>query len=325
MPDSNSSKDRIISLLSAEKNWVSGEEMSKVLGISRAAVAKHVNTLRRDGFLIDSASKRGYFLKIAPDRLDPEQIQAGLNTAVIGRGEWIWLPETRSTNQEAVVRAAGGLAEGAVILTDRQLTGRGRRGRSWFSPPRSLCCSLLLRPPWPATRLPWLMIAATAAVHRLVTEGANLPATIKWPNDVCIRGRKMAGILVETGLSAGEVEWAVAGIGVNVNTAAEEFPEDLLGRITSLLEEGGQVLDRNWLYTGLLNYFDHYYQLLLSGREKSLADYWWEASGLDGREMRVLAAEGPVEGRAIGLNEDGRLLLATPDGRNLPLESGDYQ
>lgn len=299
--------------------------MSETLGISRAAVAKHVTALRREGFLIESASRRGYLLKIAPDRIDPEEIKAGLDSEIIGRGEWVWLPETRSTNQEAVIRAAGGLAEGAVVLTDRQLTGRGRRGRSWFSPPRSMCLSLLLRPPWPAARLPWLMIAATAAVHRLVVQSAGLPAGIKWPNDVLIRGRKMAGILVETGLSAGEVEWAVVGIGVNVNTAAEEFPGELSGRITSLLEEGGRVFDRNQLYAGLLNYFDYNYRLLLSGEEGLLADYWQKAAGLDGREMKIVTAEGLVAGRALGLGEDGRLLLAAPDGRNIPLESGDSQ
>ncbi|MDL2259488.1 biotin--[acetyl-CoA-carboxylase] ligase [Deltaproteobacteria bacterium OttesenSCG-928-K17] len=325
MPDTSSTKDQVANLLAAKNDWVSGEKISDVLGISRAAVAKHVNALRREGFLIDAVSKRGYFLKIAPDPIDPKKIKAGLRSKIIGRGECIWLPETSSTNQEAVVRAVDGLAEGAVILSDRQLTGRGRRGRSWFSPPRSLCFSVLLRPAWPAARLPWLMIAGAAAVHRLVVESAGLPAAIKWPNDVLVNGRKMAGVLVEAGLSAGEVDWAVVGIGVNINTTAEEFPEDLAGRVTSLLVEGGRVFDRNKLYAGLLNNFDEFYRLLLAGRENILNDYWREASGLVGREMKIIASEGRVKGRAMGLNKDGHLLVTTADGRELLLESGDCQ
>lgn len=325
MSDSNSTKDRVTRLLAAEKGWVSGEKMSALLGISRAAVAKCVSALRGEGYLIDAASRRGYFLKITPDQIDLGKIKAGLNSEIIGRGEWVWLPETRSTNQDAVVRAAGGLAEGSVILTDRQLTGRGRKGRSWFSPPRSLCFSVVLRPPWPASRLPWLMIAATAAVHRLLAEAMELPTAIKWPNDVFVNGRKLAGILVETGLSAGEVQWAVVGIGVNVNTLAEEFPKDLAGHITSMLEESGRVFDRNQLYAGILNHFDYFYRQLLAGREGSLAGYWRESANLMGREIKIVSAEGLVRGRALGFNEDGRLKVSTSDGRILFLESGDCQ
>jgi len=310
-------------LLTKEKGWVSGEWISESLGISRAAVAKHISSLRQEGYLIDSASRRGYMCRIIPDVVDVDLIQKSLTTKFLGRSEWRYLPETMSTNQEAVMGASEGLPDGSVILAGTQTTGRGRKGRRWFSPPRSICFSVVLRPSLALEKLPWLMIAATAAVHMTIFSEAAISAQIKWPNDVCINGKKCAGILVEVGLSAGEPEWGVIGIGLNVNAAAEDFPEDLRDAVTSLFEESGLIGSRNILYASLINNLEYFYDLLRQGKEKQVSSYWAKASGLIGENLKIARASDTIEGCVMGLNENGRLIVKRPRGKIMTIESGD--
>lgn len=323
MPRSATTKSMVAGLLVRENAWISGERISELLGISRAAVAKHITSLRKEGYLIDAASRRGYFCRIVPDNIDVQLIRKGLRTKALGRADWLCLPQAFSTNQEAILRAAEGSAHGSIVLALNQTGGRGRKGRSWFSPPRSLAFSVILRPAMPAEKLPWLMIAAASAVHKTLLDLTGLKAGIKWPNDVCINGKKCSGILVEAGLSAGDLEWAVVGVGLNVNAAADDFPEGLRAEVTSIFEESGLVYERNTLSASLINDLDYFYNLIGEGREKSLAAYWMEASGLIGHKIKIALASGMVEGRAIGLNEDGRLTVKRPGGQVAEIESGD--
>lgn len=318
-------KNKVAAILRKSSGWLSGEAISAELGISRAAVAKHVNSLRDEGFLIDSASRRGYLLKIEPDTIDLKLIAKSLKTKIIGKGEWQWLPETTSTNRAGAIGAAGGMADGSLIMAERQTTGRGRRGRQWFSPPRSIFFSTLLRPKFPAEKLPWLMIAATAAVHKTVSALVKGEANIKWPNDVMVDNCKLAGILVESGLAAGELEWAVVGIGLNVNVEVEEFPAELQSHTTSVFEAAGQeTFSRNALYAEIINSLDNFYLKLLKGESGELAAYWQQAAGFIGRDITVRSGDVELKGKALGLNADGRLILGLADGSETIIESADY-
>ena len=265
-----STKEQLIHLLKASKDWVSGEDLSRQLGVSRMAVAKHIASLRGEDYLIESAPRRGYLFKLAPDRVDIETIKNTIDTRTIGKGQWLLVKQARSSNQEAQLLAAQGAAHGSIVLVQKQTNGRGRKGKEWFSAPRSACISIVLRPDLPAQKLPLFSVIATLSVQKTLAEFEQLDARIKWPNDVLIHGKKIVGVLVETGFIAEEIEWVVVGIGCNLNVEATEFPEDIRDRVTSTLKESGQYYSRNLFYQRLLQWFDHYYQQLLDGKEDSM-------------------------------------------------------
>jgi BirA family biotin operon repressor/biotin-[acetyl-CoA-carboxylase] ligase len=323
MPQHTETKSQVAKLLAESRDWISGESISEALGLTRAAISKHIAALREEGYIIESAPRRGYLCRIVPDTVDISSIKKYLDTKVLGKSEWTDLATAVSTNQVAVAGASQGLPNGSVIIARRQTIGRGRRGRLWHSPPRSVFFSVVLRPAMPAENLPWLMIAATCAVHRALVKTMGIEADIKWPNDVRVHGRKCSGVLVEAGLSAGDLEWAVVGIGLNVNAAALDFPAEMRENVTSLYEATGVTHDRNLVYAAILNSFDYFYQQLGQAGEGKIADYWMRASAPASQNMHIALANETIEGRALGLNENGRLLVEKAGGRIQAVESGD--
>lgn len=256
-------KTKLIQILKESNDWISGEDISRMLGVSRVAIAKHMTSLRNDGYLIEAAPRRGYLLKITPDEINIDWIKNSLTTKIIGQKEWILLPETLSTNQEAILHAAQGAAEGTIIMAQKQTNGRGRKGKEWFSAPRSIYFSTVLRPDISPEKQAMLTTMATVAVQKTLIDFTELDATIKWPNDILVHGKKIAGTLVETGLIADKIEWVVIGIGCNMNTERSEFPIEIQDKITSAFEEKKQLISRNHFYQKLIEWLDHYYLLLL--------------------------------------------------------------
>ena len=249
-------KEIILALLTQAEAWISGETMSQALGITRAAVAKHVMALRHDGHAIEAATRRGYRLVAAWEALDGDAVTARLATRVVGKGGWTLLDTTSSTNLVAARLAGEGVPPGHVVLAETQTQGRGRKGCTWFSMPRGLQCSVVLYPDaasWDAERLTHLGAQAVAAAIR---ECTPLEAVFKVPNDVLIRGRKVAGVLVETGYRGSDPEWAVIGIGCNVNAVAEDFLQAARAAATSLLLELGAPVSRTDLLTAMLTRLD---------------------------------------------------------------------
>ncbi|MCC8165332.1 MAG: biotin--[acetyl-CoA-carboxylase] ligase [Planctomycetes bacterium] len=238
--------DRVLNFLGETAEWLSGEELARLLGISRAAVAKHIAKLRRDGHIIKSSTKLGYRLLAKNVPVDFDLVVPHLWTKTLGRTGWRSLDVTESTNNEAIIWALAGGPVGAVVPAERQTGGKGRRGHGWFSPPRSLMFSCIL-PAGPRHRSSPEAVtgeALAALVEAFCQAGVPEP-TVKSPNDLLLNGRKIAGVLVESGSRAGVPEWLVLGIGVNVNVLQEEFPDELSGRATSILAVTGRPMDRN--------------------------------------------------------------------------------
>ncbi|MDR3211840.1 MAG: biotin--[acetyl-CoA-carboxylase] ligase [Planctomycetota bacterium] len=255
-------------------DWTSGESLARGLGISRAAVAKHVAVLRSEGWGIKSATRRGYHLEREPDRIDIGVIRRGLTTRLVGKGDWVWLDKTASTNQVGVDRAQAGSPAGTVILAERQTRGRGSKGRPWQTLPGSVSLSVVLSSPLPAREIPWLTAAGTLAVRDMALALAKLPVVVRQPNDVYAGGRKLAGVLAECGVSAGEMDWAVVGIGVNVNVELEALPASLAENATSLLAECGHPFRRDQVCIHLLNRLDHYLSQLPGDPKRVLRAAW---------------------------------------------------
>lgn len=263
-------REHILALLRAAEGWCSGEALSRELGMSRAAISKHINILKENGYEIEAAPRRGYHL-LCEEAYTEANTRHGLHTRVIGQGKWLWLKETASTNQEAIALAASGAPDGSIVVADRQSAGRGRRGREWFTSPGSLAFSVLLRTPRegvpgapggslpPTLRtgaIPDFLLLLLTAVANAITCATGAAGEVKRPNDLLIDGRKCCGILVETGSEVDEVAWLILGIGLNVNARAADFPPCLRESVTSLRIATGSQVSRAPLLRAILHALD---------------------------------------------------------------------
>ena len=217
--------------------------------------------------------------------------------------------------------ATAGAKEGVCVIADTQTAGRGRLGRTWYSPPgAALYASLVFRPTFlPTARGGWLSMLAALAVRdgaAAILETAGRPATdmkLKWPNDTLLDGRKLAGILIESAFAGDALEWVIVGIGLNVNTRFDEAPEDVRLRAISLREAVGHALDLDHVLAAVLEAFAARYEALRADMASPQPEYARHLATL-GARVRVLRGLDVIEGRAFGVTEDGGLRVETAAG-----------
>ncbi len=310
-------------LAEAGDEFVSGEAMSDKLGLSRTAVWKHVDALRAQGYRIDAIPARGYRLVAIPDRLGELELRPLLNTHDLGLALH-WFREVGSTNDVAKALAEEGAAHGEVVVAEGQTAGRGRRGRTWASPPgRNVYLSVILRPELPPARAPELTLLASVALCQVVQQ-AGVPAAIKWPNDLMVGGRKVAGVLTEMAAELDQVQWIVLGVGVNVNTRTEDFPPELRESATSLCIERGQPVPRALFAAAALTALEEWLDRHAAEGFGPIRAKWREMSDTLGREVRVRAPGCDIEGLAEDVDETGALLVRTRTGLERVL-AGDVE
>ena len=301
-------------LAEAGDEFVSGEAISDKLGLSRAAVWKHVNALRSQGYRIEAVPARGYRLLEIPDRLGELEVRPLLNTHDVGQALH-WYEEVGSTNDVAKELADEGALHGEVVIAERQSAGRGRRGRSWSSPPRkNLYLSVVLRPDLPPARAPEVTLLAAVAVCQAVRRAGVASAAIKWPNDVLASGRQLAGVLTEMAAEVERVQWLVVGIGVNVNAAADDFPDELRELATSLLIERGDPVPRALFAAALLTALEEWLDRHAAEGFAPVRAAWREMSDTLGRQVRVRVGTADLVGLAEDVDETGALLVRTASG-----------
>jgi BirA family biotin operon repressor/biotin-[acetyl-CoA-carboxylase] ligase len=244
-------------------SWVSGQDLSTELGISRAAVWKHMESLRREGCRIEASPRKGYRLEGAPDLLNQDEIRLTLTTTSIGKHQIVYLPETVSTNAVAKGIAAEGAPDGTLVVAGSQKEGRGRKGRTWFSPPGlGLYASIVLRPHLPPSEaFTFSLMSALAVADGLADVDKKLCPTVKWPNDVLIKNRKVSGILIELATEADLLDYLILGFGINVNT--DSFPPGLRTEPTSLLLEIGRPIRRAVVLAAVLKQIERQYERFL--------------------------------------------------------------
>jgi len=305
--------------------FISGEDFSQSLGVSRTAVWKHIRHLRKLGYTIEAVTSRGYRLTGTPDTFIPTEIQAGLETCRIGR-EVIYYTTTDSTNLRAHDLGEAGAVEGTVVIADRQTAGKGRLGRSWSSPPGvNLYASVLLRPPVLPYHASQLSFLSAVAVARAVEEVSGLAPHVKWPNDVLLGGRKIAGLLNEMSAETEVIHYVILGIGVNLNMQSEQFPADLRYPATSLALEKGEIISRTTFARTLLWHLDRLYDLYLEVGFPPILKAWEAYFDLMGRQVEVDYQSRRVQGRVEGLDDDGALLLRLSDGQSEKVLAGDVR
>lgn len=307
-----------------EGEFLSGEEISRSLGVSRTAVWKQIRSLREIGYHIEAVSSKGYRLLNRPDRLVGEELQAELDTSVVGK-KVLCFEELDSTNVMACELAEKGEPEGTVVIADRQNAGKGRLGRRWESPAGvNLYASILLRPEIPPWNAPQLTFVSAAATAETIVHMYDLPARVKWPNDVLIGGRKVSGLLNEMSGESERLNYVVLGIGVNVNMESGQFPDELRNPATSLTIEKGTSVSRFDLTCSLLQRIDSLYSLYLTQGFDPVRQRWEACCDLVGQVVEV-DQQGRVErGCVNGVDADGALLLETSAGE-LRVMAGDVR
>lgn len=315
---------KILSALHGNADGVSGAELSQQIGVSRAAIWARIEELRGLGYDIEASPHRGYRLRDTPDLLHADDLLSRLGkTKVVGRDIRVF-ERTTSTNDVIEKLARDGVKEGVVVFAESQTKGRGRLGRKWMSPDRKgLWFSILLRPDLRPQETTQLTVATATAVRRAIECETGLRPEIKWPNDLLLRGRKVAGILTELTAELDRVKHVILGIGVDVNLNAGDFPPELRKLATSLKIELGETVSRSALAVAMLRELDRDYERVCSGDFASVADEWEEHCTTLGRRVSLQTGERRMHGRAESLGEDGALLLRTEHGHLERVTGGD--
>jgi BirA family biotin operon repressor/biotin-[acetyl-CoA-carboxylase] ligase len=315
---------KILSALRANPDGVSGTELADKLRISRAAIWARIEELRRLGYDIEAGPHSGYRLIGVPDVLHADDLIARLGkTKVVGRDVRMF-EQTTSTNDVIERLARDGVKEGVVVFAESQTKGRGRLGRKWVSPThKGLWFSILLRPdlrPQEATRL---TVASATALRRAIHSETGLNPEIKWPNDILVHGKKVAGILTEMSAELDRVRHIILGIGVNINMSAGEFQPELRKFATSLKIESGRTISRADLATAILRELDGDYARICGGLFAEVADEWEAHCTTIGRDVTIRIGERRLRGRAESLSDEGALLLRTEHGHLESVTGGD--
>lgn len=234
-----------------------------------------------------------------------------------------YLQNVDSTNDYAKKMAMDGGVHGLVVSAEEQSGGKGRRGRSWVTPAQTaIAMSMVLRPDMRPDKASMLTLVAGLAVAQAIREVTNLPAFLKWPNDVVIHGKKVTGILTEMTMRNAEIDFVILGIGINVNVT--EFPEELAGIATSLLLESGKKVDRTELMAACLKYFEKDYEVFMKDENLSgLKDAYEQILANRDRHVRVLEPGSEYAGIARGIDEAGQLLVEKEDGTVTKVYAGE--
>jgi len=311
-------------LIGSKGQYISGEEISNRVGVTRAAVWKIINSLKEDGYVIIASPRRGYCLVEMPDRLEPSIIWKDLQTRALGQHIYYYR-QIDSTNQKAKELAIEGKPNGTLIIAEEQTKGRGRLGREWVSPfGTGIWMSILLRPdihPWDAPRITLL---SAVAVARSIEGITKLKTGIKWPNDIILGQKKVCGILTEMNGELDQLHWIVIGIGINVNSEQKDFPKELQGTATSLKAELGRTVDRALLIRRICTEMEDYLEGFLKSRDfLPVIQECRERSVTIGKMVRVTDSSGDWVGMAENIDVDGSLLVRKADGSLERVLSGD--
>jgi len=305
-------KEKILAMLVANpEKAVSGEEISRRLGISRTAIWKHIQALRAEGYDIESRTRQGYRLLQQPDLLTAGSIAPYLEEGLKEHLKIHHFHEIDSTNIQARKLASTGAPEGTVVIAESQWAGKGRKGRGWQSAAgKGMWLTLLIRPsilPRQATLLP--LLTAVAVVEAVEQIAPEVNCGIKWPNDVLVDNKKLAGILTEMNAELDLVHFVLIGVGVNLNQEEEDFDQDLRHTAISLKLANGKQVNRSQFTGVFLNSFWRLYQSYLQAGAEPILLAWRRKSLVLGREVLIHEYNGSFYATALDIDEEGALLV----------------
>ncbi len=314
-------KSEILSLLRSSKDFISGEVLSKKLGVSRTAIWKNINSLRADGYIIESVTNKGYKLTECPDLLDESIISDGLKVSIAGT-KIIIMKNVDSTNEEVKRRALKGEEGGLIVAAEEQNSGKGRLGRMWKSEPnRGIYFTLLIRPELAPSDIASITLMAGYAVCIAIRKYTGCDAKIKWPNDIIIGNKKVCGILTEMAAQSDRLDFVAIGIGINVNNTY--FPDEISKKATSLYIETNKKINRNEFFRCVIECLDKTLCSFLVSISLDDIQSFKSLCATLGREVIFKQNNKELKGIATDIKPTGELIVKIPDGNEITINSGE--
>jgi BirA family biotin operon repressor/biotin-[acetyl-CoA-carboxylase] ligase len=315
-------KKKILKTLYEKKDeYVPVEEFVNETGKSLKEVENEFITLEDEGYIINY-TKSGYRLVKTPNLLLPYEVKKDLKTEFIGH-DIHYFKEVDSTNDVAKYLAEEGAEEGTIVVAEIQNRGKGRRGKTWISPPGGVWMSIILRPDIPPFNAPQLTLVTGVAVAETLKKECDLDVGIKWPNDILIGNKKVCGILTEVNASIEKVNYVVVGIGIDMNVDVPLFPPDLQKGATSLKNELNTEINGALLVQKFLLEFENIYNKFKAGKFPEILNEWRSLSKTIGCNVEVRTRGKTVRGEAVGINKEGILILELEDGSLRKMISGE--
>ena len=317
-------KAEILKMLKEADDHISGQQLCEQFQVSRTAVWKVINQLKEEGYQVEAVRNKGYRIIESPDVLTREELAVQIGDATRWAGqEIVCFTETDSTNVRARKLGENGAAHGTLVVAEQQTAGRGRRGRGWESPAgSSIYMSLLLRPEFLPNKAPMLTIVMAYSVATALREQTGLDFRIKWPNDIVLNGKKVVGILTEMSTEIEYINHVVIGVGINVNT--EAFPEEICATATSIRRESGKTWRRAELIAAILRQFEVQYERFVKEEDLAYLREAYDAILVNcNREVRILGEKDGYRAVALGIDDQGELLVRKEDGTVTSVYAGE--
>ncbi len=321
-------EQHLLSLLRRQKGYISGSSLAKETGISTNRISKQIRLLQEYGYHIESSPKTGYRLAGETDLPLPWELAKILDTLFVGKNKIIYKHTVKSTQNLAISLAEKDpSSDGTVIIAGQQTGGHGRENRKWLSPKGGIWLSVILRPIIPAFKITILPFAAALAVCDSIRKTALLNSKVRWPNDIVIEGRKVAGILIDISMEAEQVSYAVIGIGINVNVDSSAIYSHLERQIkvTSLSDELGHKMSLLGLTKEILERLEYYYMQLKKDIPHTIIEQWKKSSDIFHRKVQVIHNDWVIEGVAIDVDDDGSLLVRTDVCDNIKVVASEVR
>ena len=312
-------------LKSHNTEYLSGQDLSDVLQISRVAVWKHIKKIKELGYKIETKQKLGYRLESNSEKLLPWEITDGLQTKFIGKQAY-YFDSIDSTQNQALTMTYDKENNGAVIIAEEQTSGKGRTGRKWESPKGGIWLSVILHPEFDISVATLFPLASALALSKAIQKTAKIKPELKWPNDVTVKGKKLAGILVDASLESNKIENLVLGVGINFDVDTKQI-EKLLKEIsnfygaTSITKYNKTIKPLELVHAFLLE-LENIYFMLNSGKTRKIINEWTKNSSTIGKEVEIITKKGTIKGKATRIDDDGSLVV-THGNKNQKIIAGD--
>ncbi len=319
-------EEHLLSLLRLQKGYISGKNLAKETGISTSGISKRIKILRKYGYNIESRHRMGYRIAGETTLPLPWELTKVLDTLFVGKDKIIYRLTTHSTQNLAILLAEKNpSSNGIVIIAGQQKSGRGRQNRKWLSPKGGIWLSVVLRPRISSSKITLLPFAAALAVCDAIKKTTQLDAKLRWPNDITIAGKKVAGILIDISMEAERINYAVVGIGINANVDSSVISSYLEKsiKVTSLSDELGHKTNILGLTKVVLERLEYYYMELKRCIPHTIVEEWKKNSDILHQKVAVMQNNRIIQGIAADVKDDGSLLVRTDDCENINVVASD--